>query len=253
MMSHTYGRANLVVPDRGDNPDGPTELQALAASLDPVLFCGFPCPSTARPSSPPDGFIIRETDTGAIRMWAAGSPGAWSGDLRGGGGTGGGGGTFDPGALAHTRYSASAAQTIANDTVRACAFGNTDQDDALISKGAVTIGGQIGHAFTFGAPCLAWLSASVRYAASGNVGSRYAGLHWYGGAHDGDPLKGVDPGTASEGAVSLALAESRYFAEGDSVYVQLYQNSGGPLNLEPGPDGEMGLGWVSLSIVAVAL
>jgi len=93
----------------------------------------------------------------------------------------------------------------------------------------------------------------VRYALNTNIGARYAGLHWNGGPNDGDPLKGSDPGAASKGGISVPFSENRYFAEGDSIYVHLYQSSGGSLNLEPGPDGELGKGWVSLSIVAVAL
>jgi len=249
----TTTRHGLPFPELTDEPNGPAALQALAGATGGWLNRAFPCLSTARPSltAADDGFLIRETDTGAVRMWDGAN---WTTDLRGsassGGDTGGGTPTPEP-AGKWAQYSASSAQSVSSNQVTACAFGVADSTDAAVSRG----GRSGGHQFTLQASGIWTVTTTVRFADSSSQGERYVGLHWAAdtaGGDEGDPLKGAGSGSNASGPVTHNVSETRWFDAGDALYVSLWNGTSGTRKLEPGPDGDMGKGWVRINFALVA-
>lgn len=237
----------IPTPELTDDPNGPAQMLALAAAVDARLGRAIPCLSTARPPHA-DGRLIRETDTGAIRM----SDGEnWTQDLRAGTGEGGGGGGGST-AGKWAQYSAASAQSIPNTQDVACKFETADSTDAAVVRAAKGAG----HQFTLKTSGIWTVSTSVRYAESSAVGERYAGIHWASNptGADGadDPLAGQSTGTNGKGATSLNVAVTRWFDTDDAVFVSLWQGTGGTRQLEPGEGGAMGKGWVRINFALVA-
>jgi hypothetical protein len=229
----------LVFPELTDLPDGPSQLRALAETVDPRLFRAFPCLSTARPAlgGGDDGFLIRETDSGALRLWDGDS---WSGDLLATGGGGGGGGTGG----AWAQYSAATAQSIPNGTNTPVLFDTADSATTAVERQPRGVG----HQFVLKTSGLWALATTVRFATGGGAGDRYAGIC----LGNGDVLGAQGPGTAATGAVTDNVALTRWFDAGTVVFVQAWQGSGSARNLEPGPDGTLGKGWVRFNAALVA-
>ncbi|WP_181778919.1 hypothetical protein [Pseudonocardia pini] len=234
-------RWGLTSPELTDEPNGPAQIAALAGTVDARLWRAYPCLSTARPAlgAGDDGFLIRETDSGAFRLWDGDS---WSGDLLASGGGGGGGGGGTGGAWA--QYSAAAAQSIPAATNTPVLFATADSTTTSVtreSRGA-------GHQFKLGTSGLWTLSTTVRFATGGSAGERYTGIH----LGNGDALAAQGPGTAANGAITNNVAVTRWFDADAVVFVQVWQGSGSARNLEPGPDGTLGKGWVRFNAALVA-
>lgn len=227
----------LSYPDPADAPDGPLAFQTLAQDVEGWLSRAWPCTSTTRPTSPPEGLIIRETDTGAV--YIASEVGAW---IPLGVGASGGGTT------SAAQYSASTNQSVPNDVDVAISFGSADRTSAEVVRNAYRPDGSVpfGHGFQLLASGIWSLSTTVRYASVTFDGERYVGIH---DAVTENPL--IGSGWRFEvglgGTQTLTCAVTRWFDAGDQVYVHTRQKTGGARTLERGP----GNGWVRINLARV--
>ena len=160
----TTSRAALRYPALTDPDNPPQDLGFLASDVDGQLYRALPCLSTARPTGVPDGFLIRETDTGLVQVYNA--PGSAWVPVGGSGGGGGGGGAAAYAAV-EGQWTPSSAQGIAtSDTV--VAFGTTEITSSIVTRS--TSGA--GHKFTFTEAGFYQVSVTARFSA-GLAGRRF--------------------------------------------------------------------------------
>lgn len=230
-------------PELTDAPNGPAEFEALAEDVEGWLCRAFPCLSSARPTSVPDSFLIRETDTGNLGVWTGS---AWALYAPAGAGSGGGGGTGTAPTGVPGQWSAGSAQSIPFNTNTVIAFGTTNQASALVTRATQNAG----HKFTVSQTGTYAVDATVRFSSGGAGGNRYLALH----AADDSARYAAIGNDGGPGASTLHLSVVRRFAAGAALTVigAQSQTGGGALSLEPTSAGAPTTGWVQISITLVA-
>lgn len=222
-------RFGLPFPELTDAPNGPMALQGLAEATEAWLTRAIPCTSTDRPTSPPVGMMIRETDTG---LWLGWSGSAWE-PLAAGAATGGDG----PAAgLGEAQYSASGPQSIASSdsTLRVVAFGREDIASPDVER---TVSGA-GHAFTLQRGGRWAIDVTIRWATSGADGERFTALLT--SAAPTTPVLQVggpwaaEQSTGDDVPIVQHLSGIRRFTAGTSVFVGVRQRTDGGRQLDPG-------------------
>lgn len=237
----TTTRFELAYPEQLDEPDGPTQFQALAEDVEGWLSRAFPVANAAARTTLGTalgaggyGFLVIETDTKLPYMWNGTTWLPWGGS---GGGGGGGGGGGDAGGGTFTQTSA---QTIGNTvsgfgTIVSLPEGDTgDQVERtvegaghkfeLLASGVWAIGGV---ARVASSPATGEMSASIRVDTAG--GTSFATVL----DHDGGRREGL-PRTLKPG-------RTRWLPAGTMVALFVYNGTGGNRLLEP--DGG---NWVNL-------
>lgn len=223
----TTTRFGLPYRELTDSPDIPGATKSLAEGVEAWLGRAIPCLSTARPGSPPDGMMIRETDTGLRKMWDGST---WV-DLAGGVAE----------TLAEAQFASGASvQTIPNITLTPIAFGSTETPDPNIVRSVRGSGHQF--ALTYGGRYT--VSATVRYAANAAAGERYAGL--YNAAAPTLPL--IGQGGSGPNAVTCSFSVTKRWAPGTVLFVAGWQDTGAGRALEPSTSG---LGNVRINLTLV--
>lgn len=208
-------RFDLRYPGLTDAPNVPLDVQRLAEDVDGWLARAFPCTSGTHPSSPPDGFLIRETDTGNVLVWnEAGS--SW--DAVGGGGGGGGGGE----AAVEGQWKAASAQSIPNATDTVLAFGTTETPSSVVER--ATSG--VGHKFKLLEDGSYAVTAMARFA-SGPAGSRFLGLR--NAAQTAQFI--ADQNDGGPAAATRNFSITKRFAANTELVVVAAQSSGASLSL----------------------
>lgn len=229
----TTPRDALRYPALGDSPDVVRDITQLATDVEGQLHRAYACLSTARPTGVGAGFIIRETDTGAVLIWDGTTWAPIATPAAGGGGT--------PGVTAHAQFSASSAQSVPTGIDTPCAFAATNTASTAVTRAATGAG----HQFTLNTSGIWAISSTIRYASTSADGERYAGIHLAGSG--GDPLAGEGHNQDLQGTVTLNVAVTRYFASGAAIVVNLWQGTGGTRTLEPHASG----GWVRLNLALI--
>lgn len=206
-------RGALRYPTLLDAPNGPLALQQLAEDVDALLYRAFPCTSTTRPLAPPDGMLIRESDTGAVLIFGAQ---VWHHI---------GGAAFTP---ADAQYSANRAQSIpSGDPSRPVAFADADVESPIVERAAR--GG--GHEFRLTVGGIWTITTSVRLDADATDGERRVEIFTGGSSA---PLATA----AHDGPVFCAnLSITRRFPPGAVVYVAALHFTGETRTTDPGPGG----------------
>lgn len=203
-----------------DAPNGPALGETLAEDVDNWLCRAFPCTSSSRPSGVPNGFLIRETDTGNVAVWNGAAWAAVTGTVTGGGG--GGGGTTTISTVSAT-YAATTAQSIAPTTDVVVAFGVEQVADPAVTRST----NGAGHKFTVAQTRLWTITATVRFADAAGGGRTFEIRTSAGAvlAKEGDP--------AITGPYTRCVAVSRRLAAGTSVHVIARHNAPAAVSLEP--------------------
>ena len=161
----TTPRAGLRYPSLNDPDNPPQDFEFLAGDVDAQLYRALPCLSTARPTGVPDGFLIRETDTGLVQVYNA--PGSTWVPVGGAGGGGGGGGGAAAYSAVEGQWTPSSAQSIpTSDAV--VAFGTTEIASPIVTRS--TSGA--GHKFTLTEAGFYQISVTGRFSA-GLAGRRF--------------------------------------------------------------------------------
>ena len=223
-------RFGLRSPAATDVPNVPQDIGFLAADVDGWLSRAFRCTSATRPSSPPDDFIVRETDTGDVLIWTGS---VW--EVIGGSGGGGGG------AAVVGRWRASGAQTLSTSgTDYVVAFGTVDQASAVVTRSTQGAG----HKFALGETSEYTIQAHVRFAA-GTAGSRFLGLRNAAGTVE----YWSDQGDGGPSAATRQFSYTDVFAAGSELVVVAAQASGGSLATVPTAVTPSGAPYVRLVIV----
>jgi hypothetical protein len=192
---------------------GYTAGQTLRASqLGPV-----PCTSATRPSSPHEGLLIVESDTGMEGIY---SGGAWrylvpTGEISTNG-----------------EYNQATTQSAANAAGTIVAFGTISTSTPLVTRG--TSGA--GHSFTLNRAGIWAVSYSVR--TSSATGERHATIN----DAVGEAAAASFTGT---GFAQLNVNLTRYFGSGTVLTCQLYQSTGGSITIQ-GSNGQtrLHLSWL---------
>lgn len=215
----TTSRNAYRYPALTDAPNVPQALQNLAEDVEGWTSRAFQCTSSTRPSSPPNGMVILETDTGSLAVFTAS---AWH--------------YFGATDLAYHEGQWSAAftpaQSIPNNSETTVAFGTQDFNGGLVTRTTASPG----HTFTLNRGGLWSCSTTVRFASSSNA-ERYVGINTSTGARLGGA--GNTPnGTPS----TMNVAVTRNLPSGTILKVVVYQNSGGSVALEPAD------GWCRLNL-----
>lgn len=214
-------RFTLTYPELTDAPNGPAQLQELANDVDGWLCRAYRCTSTTRPASPPDDFIIRESDTGNLLIWTGSGWAPITGTVTTGGG--GGGGTSLISTISST-FAATTTQTIPDSTDTVVAFGVEQQADPGVTRS--TSGA--GHKFTLSQTRLWIISATVRFAAHSDTGGRTvelrAGSTILAKEGEGDP---------AAPAWTRSLSVARKLPAGTAITVVVRHDAGTSLALEP--------------------
>lgn len=217
-------RFGLAYPELTDAPNGPAQLRELADDVDGLLSRLYRCTSSTRPLSPPNDFVIRETDTGNVMVWTGSAWSQVNGTITGGGtgGTGGGGGTSLI-STASATYAATSAQPISAQSDVVVAFGVE-----LVGDGAVVRSTQgAGHKFTLGQTRLWTVSATVRFAQNGTGGRTFE-------IRAGESvLAKVGADAPVNTPYTENLSATRRLAAGTAVTVIARHNAGGGLALDP--------------------
>lgn len=227
----------LSYPDPADAPDGPLAFQTLAEDVEGWLSRAWPCTSSTRPSSPPEGLIIRESDTGAV--YIASDSGQWIPIGTGASGSG---------STSAARYSASTNQSVPHNVDVAILFGSADRTSPEVTRVSYRPDNSqpYGHGFTLNVSGIWTLSTTVRFATSDRDGERYIGIHDASTSH---PLCGsgwrFEVGLG--GTQTLNAHVTQWFDAGSMVYVHCHQRTGGARTLERGPGG----GWVRINLARV--
>lgn len=209
-------RFGLHYPDLTDAPNGPAQLQQLAADAETWLCRAFPCTSSTKPSGVAEGFTIDVTDAGTLEVWRSG---AWA--VVGAGSSGGGGGSGAVGTVSAT-YAGASAQAISTASDVVVAFPTAQTTDTAVSR--ATSGA--GHSFTLGQTRLWTVSATVRFAAATGGGRTFelrAGSAVL--AKAGVPL--VD------GPYTANLSVTRRLPAGSVITVIARHDQGSGIALEP--------------------
>lgn len=209
-------RFGLDYPDLTDAPNGPAQVQALAADVEGWLCRAYRCTSSTRPTGVPNDFLIRESDTGNVMIW---SGSAWS--QVNGAAAGGGGGTVTVATVSAT-YAGAASQAIATTTDVVVAFPTAQVTDSIVTR--ATSGA--GHSFTLGQTRLWTIAATLRFAAA-TGGGRTFELRAGGAvlAKEGDPV--VD------GPYTRSLSVTRRLPAGTVITAVARHDQGTGIALEP--------------------
>lgn len=212
-------------PSLSEAPNVPQDLGFLAADTAGWLTRAYPCTSITRPTGVPDGFLIRETDTGDLGMfngttstWTTYSP---NGSTGGGGGGGGGSTTIT---TAAALYEASTAQPISTGVDTVVAFGVQQVADPEVvrsSQGA-------GHQFTLQATRIWTVTATIRFAQNASGGRTFEIRNSAGKvlAKSSGPVDTDAPWTCN-------LVVSRRMPINTAVHVIARHNAGTGISLEP--------------------
>ena len=217
----TTSRFGLRYPAATDPDNPPQDLGFLAADADGWLSRAFVCTSTTRPTGVPTGFLIFESDTGALWVWDGDSWAIPTNLAAPGGGGGGGGSTV---AAVSASWQASSAQPIAANQDVTVAFGTA----IGTPDGAVTRAPSgAGHAFTL---TRAWtITGTIRYAQDA-VGGRIVTLETL----SGQRLSRASAPPNAGAPWSTPLAAARRLTSGTQVRVITRHNSTtDPLTLDP--------------------
>lgn len=214
-MGTTAAPYSLPYDDLNEAPDGPLMSSELATAVAGWLSCAQPCLSSARPV-PTSGrpMIIRETDTGDIRIYNGSS---W--DLLGG--TGGGGG----GSAVNGSWRASSGQSIPNGVDTVVGFGTTELTSPVVTRS--TSGA--GHKFAVSETGTYSIAVTVRFP-DGSAGRRFIELrnsaqtYRYPGASQG--------GRVEDDPMTLAFSTVVPLTAGAELVVVAAQNSGSSLVLD---------------------
>jgi hypothetical protein len=221
-------RFGLPFPELTDAPNGPMALQGLAESTEAWLARAIPCTSDNRPTAPPVGMLISETDTG---LWLGWTGAAWE-PLAAGAAGGGEVGA----AVGEAQYSASGQQSISSSdtTLRVVAFGTADITSPDITR---AVRGS-GHEFTLARGGRWALDVTVRWATSGTDGERYAAL--LSSAAPTTPILQVGGPWAAEASsgddvpIVQHFSGIRRFTAGATLFVGVRQNTDQGQQLDPG-------------------
>lgn len=205
-------RFGLRYPELTDAPSGPQLAQFLAEDVEGWLTRAFPCTSSTRPTGVPEGFMIRESDTGKVLIY---SGSAWV-ELGGGGGGGGGGAPAVVG-----RWRASSSQTLTSGTDAVLAFGTTELTSSEVTR--ATSG--TGHKFQLegGVYCV---TAMCRFAAGSN-GSRFLAIR--NAAQTTQLIASQHEGAL---ASTRTVSTTDRFVDGAEIVVIAAQSSGASLSTQ---------------------
>jgi hypothetical protein len=235
-MATPITRYEVPVPDLGEDPNIPEDMRAIVEAIAPWLCRAFPATSTSRPPSPPVGMLIRETDTGARRIWNGTEWELWSSTAGGGGGGGGDVSAFA--AFTGVAQSVGAGQVV-------CSFPNTEVADPAVERETRAAG----HQFKL-EDGLWRISTTVRWATSPATGERYAGVH-LGPTGGGNPIGGSGSNPPGGTPTTLNVSVEKVFTTGQAPFISLWNGTGGTRTLEPGPDGASTGGWVRVSFTRI--
>lgn len=215
-------RFGLRWPELTDAPNGPAQFQALAGDTENWLCRGFPCTSSTRPTGVPDGFVIRETDTG---NWLGWNGSAWVALSVASTGGSGGGGTSLINTISAT-YAATAAQSIATGQNVIIAFGVEQTADPAVTRST----NGAGHKFTLGQTRLWVITATLQFATF-STGRRVFEMI---NAGSGATLAKSSGPTDTAQPWTTTLVVARKFTAGTTVSVQAFHTSTTSQSLEPG-------------------
>ena len=215
-------RFGLAYPALTDAPNGPAQIQALADDVEGWLSRAFRCTSSTRPSSPPNDFLIRESDTGKVMIWTGSAWEQINGVASGGGG-GGGGGTTTISTVSAT-YAATSAQSIPAEQDVVVAFGVEQTADPLITRS--TSGA--GHRFTLAQTRLWIVTATVRFAQNPTGGRTFELV-----TGSGAILTKASGPVNADAPWSASLSVARRMTAGSSVQVRARHNATGSVLLDP--------------------
>ncbi|MBL8926313.1 MAG: hypothetical protein JNM77_08740 [Pseudonocardia sp.] len=192
---------------------GYTAGQKLRASqLGPV-----PCTSTTRPAGPHEGLLIVESDTGMTAIY---SGSAWR--------------YLAPtGAVStHGEYNQSGTQSAANASGTRVAFGNESTSTPLVTRAA----DGAGHKFTLNRSGLWSVTLSLRTSSAN--GERHGSINDAVGEVAANSYTG-------NGFAQLNVALVRHFSAGAVLTCNLWQSTGGSINIE-GSNGQtrLHIAWI---------
>ncbi len=236
----TTTRFGLRSPNPNDAPNAPQDIGFLASDTDAWLSRAFPCTSVTRPTGVPDGFLIRETDTGNVMIYTGST---WV-QVNGSGGGGGGGGS--PYAGVGGQWSAPTAQEIPFNVNTVVAFGTVNLASAVVARSTEGAG----HKFTVSEAGTYAVDATVRFAAGDAGGNRYIDLR---SANNVNRYQAVG-NDGGPGAVTLGLSVVRKLAASATLCVVAAQaqTGGDDLALVPTSGAAPTGGWVQISITKIA-
>lgn len=227
-------RFDLRYPEQGDEVDVPTDLSELAEDVEDWLSRLFEATSTTRPAGVPAGFMIRETDTGEVRVYNGST---W---VLVGGAAGGGGGAFLGGGL----WRAASSQSIPNTSSgpgTIVAFGTAVGTPTLITR--TTQGA--GHMFELESAGLLTGVVTGRWTTTTTAGVRDLSV-WCdraGGTAFDESLSHDGGGTVAGQPKGRSLPISRYLPAGTTLVVYAYNGTGATRTLEHN-SGQ----WVSIDL-----
>lgn len=221
----TTPRLALRYPALTDAPNGPVGIQNLGLDVESWLNRAFPCTSTTRPTSPLQGMIIYETDTGEWRGWTGV---AWE-EIGGSVAEGGGGAQT---VVADAQYSASGNQSIPLNSDTVVAFG-TEQ---LGSDYIVRYVRGVGHEFELTIGGLWSVACTLRYpgAGSGPTGTMRSRLMSTASATEPILEDEIHDDTRP---TTLFWSVVRRFAPGARIYVTTRNTSSTARALDRGVNG----------------
>lgn len=227
----TTPRFGLRYQELADEPNGPVLGQNLAQDVEGWLARAYRCTSLTRPPTPTNDMIIRETDTGDVRVWT-GSTWAIIGGASGGGG-------FGTGDALWARFTALSDQSIPTGVDTPAAFGG---DEGALGIVRETKG--VGHRFKATVSGLYQIDVTIRYAATASPGERYAGLHL---DATGFPITGAGGNPQGSSPVTLSFGQAVDLIPTRYVYVNAYQGTGSARLFERGS----GSGWVNIKFARI--
>lgn len=227
-------------PDNNDEVDVPSDLQDLADALNSKVYSAAQGSSTTRPTltSGERGYLLDESDTGALVRWNGTT---WVGVSGASGGGGGGGGDVLGG-----RWKAATAQSIpatVSGPGTEVAFGTDPSGASGVTKAVLGSG----HVFTVTAAAL-WTGVLFgRFATNPATGVRDFGLYCdqAGGSSFTEALTAPMPQTVAGQAKGGAYAFCRYLPAGTKIVAYAYNGTGTARSLE-----HNGGQWVSLDLWA---
>jgi hypothetical protein len=225
-------------PDDSDEVDIPQDLEDMAVALNTRVYSAAPGASTARPTltSGDRGYLLDESDTGALMRWNGTT---WVSVGGSSGGGGGGGGSVYGG-----RFKAATAQNVPATTSgpgTEIAFGTDPTTHDGVTKAVLGNG----HVFTLTAAAL-WSGVLFgRFATNPANGVRDFGLYCdqAGGSAFNEALTAPMPQTVAGQAKGGPYAFCRYLPAGTKIVAYAYNGTGSGRLLEHN-GGE----WVSLDL-----
>jgi hypothetical protein len=233
----TTPRFALRSPNTSDAPNVPQDIGFLASDVETWLSRAMPATSGARPTGVPDGFLIRETDTGNLMMYNA-SGSAWV-QIGGTGGGGGGGGGFS---AIEGQWTPSSAQSVGT-ALTVVAFGTQEISSSVVTRSVQGAG----HRFTMTEAGGYIVGLNCRFDA-GNAGRRFVEVQ-----NSAQTARfASNGGTVDTGdELSVHLSFPKRFNAGDSIIVVANQTGQTTLPLRP-TGSDISAGFVRINIVKVS-